>query len=120
MRTTTTLAFCLVSLTAACMSEATWPHRDAAGVPVSTWRYRDWLDDPSCRDIRRAARVAPESLGRRAIEDAARCGVLPDDHRVRWERAAQPLPPPSPRTPVTPPRPPAASAPDALRQRLAR
>lgn len=108
------LSLLSVSLTAACMSEASWPHRDRSGFPVSTWAYRA----QACSDVRRASEVAPESMSPRQRALAARCG---HGYGAHWRNGVSHPPPVLPPAAV-PTRPPSVSSPsaDPVAQRVAR
>lgn len=97
MHKLTVLTLLSLSLTAACMSEASWSHRDRAGFPVSTWTYRSWQRDHACRELRRAAVVAPDSLSPRMRGEAAWCGLPLDVHPLETTAAAAPRPAPAAR-----------------------
>lgn len=99
MHKLTVLTLLSLSLTTACMSEASWPHRDRAGFPMSTWTYHAYERQLACRDVRRAAEVAPDSMSDRQRVIAARCGY--DDHH--WYRATYATPTPPPPSPPTRP-----------------
>ncbi|KAB2898737.1 MAG: hypothetical protein F9K40_11095, partial [Kofleriaceae bacterium] len=89
MRKLTVLSLLSLSLTTACMSEASWPHRDRAGFPMSTWSYRDH----ACSEVRRASDVSPESMSQRQRALAARCGYGLGAH---WKSGVTYPPPPTP------------------------
>jgi hypothetical protein len=104
MHKLTVLTLLSLSLTTACMSEASWPHRDRAGFPVSTWKFHAWERENACRgDIARAAEVAPDSLGERQRVIAARCGHGDPSLWRRGGRYSPPVtPPPFPSVPTRP------------------
>ncbi len=105
MRTLSLLTLLSLSLTAACMSEASWPHRDRSGFPLSTWAHRAH----TCGEVRRASEVAPESMSPRQRALAARCGHGLGAH---WRSGASHPPPALPPAAV-PTRPPSVSSPSA-------
>src|SRR5688572_1942914 len=94
MHKLTVLTLLSLSLTTACMSEASWPHRDRAGFPVSTWTHHESERDRACRSVARAAEVSPDSMSDRQQLVAARCGYSDERHWVRRERFTPPPPPP--------------------------
>jgi hypothetical protein len=110
MHKLTVLTLLSLSLTTACMSEASWPHRDRAGFPMSTWQYHAWERDNACREVQRASEVAPDSLSERQRLLAARCGYG-DDHD--WHRGQRYTPPVHPVPPSLPTRPETARSPGA-------
>jgi hypothetical protein len=95
----TVLTLLSLSLTTACMSEASWPHRDRAGFPVSTWTYRAAEREAACRDVRRASEVAPDSMSDRQRVIAARCGY--EGQRLIYRPYTPPPPPSYPTRPET-------------------
>lgn len=105
MHKLTVLTLLSLSLTTACMSEASWPHRDRAGFPVSTWSYRAH----SCHEVRRASEVAPDSMNDRQRQVAERCGY----GLGRYEHGPRYTPPTPPQPPTIPTRPETARSPGA-------
>lgn len=91
MHKLTVLTLLSLSLTMACMSEASWPHRDRAGFPMSTWQYRAWERDNACRGVQRAAEVSPDSLSDRQRLLATRCGY---GELHYWQHGRYTTPPP--------------------------
>ena len=108
MHKLTVLTLLSLSLTTACMSEASWPHRDRVGFPVSTWNYHAWERERACHEVSRAAEVAPDSLGDRQRLIAARCGYS-DGRYWQGPRYTPPTQPP----PSYPTRPETARSPAA-------
>jgi hypothetical protein len=110
MRKLTVLCVLSMSLTTACMSEASWPHRDRSGAPVSTWTYHAWEREAACREVGRAAEVAPDVMSPRQKLRARQCGY--GEGRM-WQY--EPSSAPSGATPTPPPsyptRPPSAPVP---------
>lgn len=109
MHKLTVLTLLSLSLTTACMSEASWPHRDRAGFPMSTWQHHAWERNNACREVRRASEVSPDSLSERQRLVAARCGY--GDHRY-WQHRHD-TPPTNPVPPSFPTRPETARSPGA-------
>jgi len=74
MRKPTVLMVLSLSLTAACMSEASWSHRDRSGMPLSTWEVHAQEQQRVCRELRHAALVAYDSLSERQLTHLVGCG----------------------------------------------
>jgi hypothetical protein len=114
MHKLTVLTLLSLSLTTACMSEASWPHRDRAGFPMSTWAVRE----NACHEVRRASEVSPDSLSERQRLLAERCGYGFRGRLLYGPRY-------NPTTTIVPPQPtrlPSASSPgaDPVAQSVAR
>ena len=108
MRKLTVLSLLSMSLTTACMSEASWSHRDRTGAPISTWTYHEWEREAACRDIGRAADVAPDSMSPKQKLRARSCGYG-YGHMWQYEPSRAPAGVTSP--PSFPTRPPSAPVP---------
>jgi len=109
MRKPTVLMVLSLSLTAACMSEASWPHRDRSGLPLSTWEVHAQEQQRVCRELRHAALVAYDSLSDRQLTHLAGCGDRIGLSGLRAARSATVSGPPEP--PVVTGRPPQAAVP---------